>query len=270
MNEVSQLPDPPNGQDAQITAPEGALGLTPSALVEVSALALRAHRANGPVIKLMNRLGRSIEDRMGALPPKVQQVVEFGTAELLERAYRAAGAVSAHPSVPDSGDWGHRAAAVAGGALGGFGGLGTALVELPATVALFFAAMQKAAAEQGFDPTAEETRLTCLELFGAGGPMRHDDGVNSGFFSVRLAVNGATVQTLVQQIAPVFAGVLGRKLASQAVPVFGAAAGAGINLAFMSYYQDMAHVRFGLKRLADTHGEAEVLAQFRQRVLALR
>jgi hypothetical protein len=38
----------------------------------------------------------------------------------------------------------------------------------------------------------------------------------------------------------------------------------------MSYYQDMAHVRFGLKRLADTHGEAEVLAQFRQRVLALR
>jgi hypothetical protein len=31
----------------------------------------------------------------------------------------------------------------------------------------------------------------------------------------------------------------------------------------MAYYQEMAQVRFGLKRLAETHGEDEVITAFR-------
>jgi uncharacterized protein (DUF697 family) len=44
--------------------------------------------------------------------------------------------------------------------------------------------------------------------------------------------------------------VLGQKLAAQTVPVLGAAAGAATNYAYTRYYQDMAHVHFGLRRLA--------------------
>ena len=41
-----------------------------------------------------------------------------------------------------------------------------------------------------------------------------------------------------------------QKLAAQTVPVLGAVAGATTNYMFTSYYQDMAHVHFGLRRLA--------------------
>jgi len=55
---------------------------------------------------------------------------------------------------------------------------------------------------------------------------------------------------------------MGQKLAAQAVPVLGAVAGAATNYAYTSYYQDMAHVHFGLRRLARLHGEERVLESF--------
>ncbi|MCB2136560.1 MAG: EcsC family protein [Rhodobacteraceae bacterium] len=244
--------------------------LPPDALVTISSLAIRAQRANGPVMSTMNRLGRRIEGRMTGLPVPVQRVIDQGMADLLTRTYRLAGRVGAHPAVPAAGPWGHRVAAVVGGAVGGFGGIGTALVELPLSVAVIFAAMQRAAAAHNFDPADAETRLECLTIFGAGGPTRHDDGMNSGFIGARLAVSGSTLQAVIGRIAPDVAAMLGRKLAAQTAPVLGAATGAGINLAFMRYYEDMATVHFGLKRLSESHGQDEVLAQFRRTVKRLR
>ena len=82
-----------------------------------------------------------------------------------------------------------------------------------------------------------------------------DDGEQILTYSELIAV--------IRRVAPAVATLLGRKLASQAVPVIGAAAGAGLNLAFLSYFRDMARVRFGLERLADRHGAQAVEAQFR-------
>jgi uncharacterized protein (DUF697 family) len=53
--------------------------------------------------------------------------------------------------------------------------------------------------------------------------------------------------------------VLGQKLAAQTVPILGAAAGAATNYAYTSYYQEMAHVHFGLRRLALDSGSSETL-----------
>lgn len=237
--------------------------LPPDALAEIAALALRLRRANGPVIGALNALGGLMEARATALPAGLRRLIETGTVEILEGAYQIAGRVGTHSALPETGDWGHRVAAATGGALGGAGGLGTALVELPATVTLFFAAMQKVAARHGFDPASEETRAMCLEIFGSGGPLASDDGVNTSFLGTRLAVNGTSVQALIRQVAPTLAAVIGRKLASQAVPVIGAAAGAGVNYTFLSYYQEMAHVRFGLKRLAERYGAERVDLAFR-------
>ena len=58
------------------------------------------------------------------------------------------------------------------------------------------------------------------------------------------------MQAVIAKIAPQLAVVLGQKLAAQAVPVLGAVAGAATNYAYTSYYQDMAHVHFGLRKLA--------------------
>jgi len=251
--------------DLPMTRPE----LPPEAVTEIAALVERAAKAHGPVMRALNAVGGTLEGRAGALPPKVRQAMDSGMAGLLEAAYRAAGVVGSVPKMPTAGDWTHRAAAAAGGALGGIGGLGSALLELPATIALIFGAMQREAARQGFDPTSAEVRLLCLDIFGSGGPGRADDGVNTSFLTTRLTVNGVTLQALIQQVSPKVAAVLGRKLAGQAVPILGAAAGAGINFAFMAYYQEMARVRFALKRLAEAHGEEEVLAAWRERALPL-
>ncbi len=251
-------------EDIHDTGPRADLEELPAeALVEIAALARRAKRANGPLIRALNRLGGGVETQLAALPPKVRSLLDGGTEGLLSTAYRAAGLVGGLKAMPETGDWAHRVAAATGGALGGFGGLGTAAVEMPATVTLFFGAMQKVGAEHGFDPKSDRARLICLEVFGAGGPFVSDDGTNTGFIGSRLAMNSGAAQAVIRRVAPAVATLLGRKLASQAVPVIGAAAGAGLNLAFLSYFRDMARVRFGLERLADRHGAQAVEAQFR-------
>jgi uncharacterized protein (DUF697 family) len=75
------------------------------------------------------------------------------------------------------------------------------------------------------------------------------------------------MQTLIAKVAPRLATVLGQKLAAQTVPVLGAAAGAATNYAYTSYYQQMAHVHFGLRRLAVDSAEdhTKLVAEFRKR-----
>ena len=94
----------------------------------------------------------------------------------------------------------------------------------------------------------------------AAGPLERNDGADMGFLSARLTLAGATVHGLIRKIAPKLATVLGQKLAAQTVPVLGAVAGAATNYAYTSYYQQMAHVHFGLMRLArDTGQDRETL-----------
>jgi uncharacterized protein (DUF697 family) len=60
---------------------------------------------------------------------------------------------------------------------------------------------------------------------------------------------------MIARVAPRLSVVLGQKLAAQTVPVLGAAAGAATNYAYTRYYQEMAHVHFGLARLAREGGQ---------------
>ncbi len=106
-------------------------------------------------------------------------------------------------------------------------------------------------------------RAECLQVFAAGTPLAQDDGVNTSFIASRLALTGSTVQNLIAAIAPKFAAVLGQKLAAQAVPVIGAISGAALNAAFLSYYREIARVRFALLALAKIHGAEAVDAEFR-------
>ncbi len=255
-------------QDPSDTAAEPGTALVVAAetlpLAQIAALAERQRRAGGLVMNAINAAGRSIENRLEALPDRVKDRLETATAATLERSYRLAGRTATLG--PDLGERGHLALVTLTGALGGMGGFGTALAELPVTVTVIFRALQKIAAGYGYDPEDAATRLECLQVFGAGGPLKRDDGVNASFLGARVTITGATLNRVISSVAPRFASVLGEKLAAQAVPLLGSVAGAGINYAFVSYYQEMAHVRFGLKRLAETHGEESVLAAFRAAV----
>ena len=185
----------------------------------------------------------------------------------MARALNASYAVSRHGARLAGlgariGDRGPVMAAMATGAAGGAGGLPTALAEMPVTITVIFHAIRQAAVEAGFDPEDPAIRAECIAVFGAGSPLSSDDGINTGFLSARLTLTGAAVQKVIAGVAPKLAAAMGQKLAAQAVPILGAVTGAALNAAFLSYYREVARVRFGLLRLAEVHGAEAVLSAF--------
>ncbi|PVA10514.1 protein EcsC [Pelagivirga sediminicola] len=234
--------------------------------LRLDALARRHARAGNIGIQVLNVIGGRAEALLERLPDGVRGRLEGRTEQALQMAmgaaHRSRGMVGGQPG------WLNRAVTTAMGAAGGFGGLPSALAELPITTTILLRAIQDVASEHGFDPSEEGVRFDCVQVFAAAGPLDHDDGADLAFLGARVAVSGKTVQALISKVAPRLSVVLGQKLAAQTVPVLGAAAGAVTNYAFTDYYQQMAHVHFGLRRLAieADMSHAELLEAFRARV----
>ncbi len=241
---------------------------------EVAALAGRQRQAGGLLMRAVNLVGSSVEDGLKALPKPVRAQIDRAAKAALLKSYDAAartrggdgrlGTIAAWLA----GDRTHKALAAVSGAVGGVGGLATSLAELPLATTIIFRAVQGVAEAHGEDPLSEETRMECLRVFGSGGAAsKDDDAIDTSFLGARLSITGTAVNRLVSRVAPRFGAVFGQKLAGQAVPILGAAAGAGTNWAFIDYYVEMAHVHFGLRRLSRVHGEEPVLEHF-HKVLA--
>lgn len=215
---------------------------------ELEKIARRYKGAGGVGINVLNLIGGQAENLLERLPTKVRTQLEGATVRALNHAMTAA-----HKSrgrVPDQASWLNSAVSAAMGAAGGAGGLPTALAELPVTTTLLLRVIEGVAVEHGFDPELESVRFDCVQVFSAAGPLAEDDGSDLAFLTARLALSGKAVQSIIHKVAPRLAVVMGQKLAAQTVPVLGAVAGAATNYAYTSYYQDMAHVHFGLRRLA--------------------
>lgn len=235
-----------------------------AAASDVDDLVRRYRGARGILMQLVTVAGGQVEGALRRLPSAARQRVEEAAKQALRTAYEAARRTQA---AGRGGDRAHRTATAALGFAGGLGGLPTALAELPVTTTAILRSIQEIAAEHGEDPAAEETRIACLRVLGAGGPLEEDDGTDLAFVGARLTLTGPALNGIIAQIAPRFAALLGQKLAAQAVPVLGALAGAGTNLAFARYYQEMAHVHFGLRRL-EREGASDAVAEFRARIAA--
>jgi len=226
-----------------------ARGFTPQQTeAELDALAERYRSAAGIGVQLLNAVGGKAENLLDRLPEPVRAGLGAATEHALRLAMGAA--TRSRRAVPDQKPGMNRMMSAAMGAAGGLGGLPGALVELPATTAFLLRSIQGVAAEHGFDPEAESVTFDCIRVFAAAGPLAHDDGADLGFLSLRLSLSGGAVQKLIAQVAPKLGVVMGQKLAAQAVPVLGAVAGATTNYVFSGYYQQMAQVHFGLRRLA--------------------
>lgn len=215
---------------------------------ELDRLARKYRAAGGLGVQLLTHLGGQAENLLDRLPASVRDNLNGATERALHLAMNAA--ETSRASVPDQKSWVNTAVSTAMGAAGGFGGLPSALVELPVTTTILLRAIQGVAAEHGFDPSAENVKFDCLQVFSAAGPLGHDDGADLGFVSIRLTLSGGAVQKLIATVAPKLATVLGQKLATQTIPILGAVAGASVNYVYTSYYQEIAHVHFGLRRLA--------------------
>lgn len=215
---------------------------------ELDRLAQHYRTAGGAGVRLLNALGGSAESLIDQLPEPVRQGLTGATESALWLAIQAA--QGSRRAVPDQEPWVNTAVTTAMGAAGGIGGLTTSLVELPATTAMLLRSIQGAAAREGFDPAEENVKFDCVRVLSAAGPLSYDDGADLGFFSVRLTLTGPAMQRLITAVAPRLSIVLGQKLAAQSVPLLGALAGGGTNYIYTRYYQQIAHVHFGLRRLA--------------------
>ncbi len=232
-----------DGDHAVLQAP------TPEAIRK---LARHYRRANHPGMQLLNLVGGTADGLFDKLPTPVRKQLEGATLSALEFAFD--GASRGRRSVAGSAKgrpWLSRAVTSGLGAMGGVGGLPTALAELPVTTTVLLHAIQGVAEEHGFDPDREDVRKACIQVFAAAGPLAEDDGADLGFVAARTTLTGATLNGIIARVAPRLSIVLGQKLAAQTVPVLGAVAGAATNYAYTAYYQDMAHVSFGLLRLAE-------------------
>ncbi|WP_299293504.1 EcsC family protein [uncultured Tateyamaria sp.] len=237
---------------------------------EIDRLARRYKAAGGLGVQLLNALGTGADTLLDQLPANARDQLNETTHAALSHALTAASA--SRRVVPDQAEWLNRAVSTGLGAAGGFGGLPTALAELPVTTTLLLRVIEGVAVEHDFDPTSESVRFDCVQVFGAAGPLQHDDGSDVAFLSARMALSGAATQALITRVAPRLAVVLGQKLAAQTVPVLGAMAGAATNYAYTKYYTDVAHVHFGLRRLAIATDvpHDRMVARLKAEVLALR
>lgn len=233
-----------DGQHAVLQAP------TPEA---IRTLATRLKRANNPGMQLLNLVGGTADGLFGKLPGPVRDGLEGATMSALELSFEGA---SRGRKAVKGGTWLSRAVTSGLGAVGGAGGLPTALAELPVTTTVLLHAIQGVAEEYGFDPDREDVRKACIQVFAAAGPLETDDGADLGFLATRTTLTGATLHGIIAKVAPRLSVVLGQKLAAQTVPVLGAVAGAATNYAFTAYYQDMAHVSFGMLRIAEDSGHS--------------
>ena len=231
----------------------------PAADPEIAELARAYKRANGPLITLLNKLGGGIEKQMEVIPAAMRGQIEQVVIRALTAAHGVAGLADQGPQM---GGKASTFAAMATGAAGGAGGLLTSIAELPVTITLMLHTIRAEAIRAGFDPTEPGIRAACLEVFAAGTPLQDDDGVNAAFLSARMTLTGPAIQKLIATVAPRLAATMGQKLAAQAVPVLGAVSGAALNAAFLSYYREMARIRFALMRLAEAQGGEAVVTAF--------
>ncbi len=236
------------------------------ASAELDRLAHRYRNAGGSGIELLNMVGGQAENLLDKLPENVRGNLQGATEQALQLAMKAAS--SSRGTVRDQKPWVNTALATAMGAAGGFGGLPGALVELPATTTLLLRSIQGVARENGFDPAAESVQFDCIRVFNSAGPLEKDDGADFAFFATRLTLTGPAMQKLIAAVAPRLATALGQKLAAQSIPVLGAVAGATTNMIYTRYYQEVAHVHFGLRRLAINADipPPQLLQQFRDRM----
>ena len=229
---------------------------------QLEALVVRYKEAEGPLMKLANYAGSQIEGVLSKLPDDFEAKVQSVVKSALDAAYEASGTISASSLAPATPSYFHKMAVTFSGAIGGVAGLPGAVAELPVTITTMFSSFQKIAEKYGFDPSEQETKLECIKIFSMGGPLEKDEDIDLSFVSARLGLQGEVVSQLISKAAQKLALVISQKLGSQAIPIIGAVTGATLNYTFMSYYEEMAHVRFSLKRLQNEYPDCQSFEEF--------
>ncbi|MEH6408128.1 MAG: EcsC family protein [Leeuwenhoekiella sp.] len=228
------------------------------------------------LMKAFNTIGTPIDAGMMLIPEKYQDKIHLGIQKALQLA------VKANLQTMKSGKTGTKSSNITykmvtgiSGAAGGFFGAAGFTTDLILSTKFMMRSIMDIARSQGEDVHDIETQLSCLQVFALGGTSKDDDELDTSYYATRaalqtamnqagtfLAENGTTkliealasqtaapIARLINQVAARYTVQVSEKFVAQAVPVIGAAAGASINIIFITHFQKMATAHFTLRRL---------------------
>jgi len=241
------------------------------------------------LMRAFNTIGTPIDSGMALIPEKYQDKVQ----QTIQQALRLA--VKANLRTMRNGIPGKKASStmykmVTGfsGAAGGFLGVAGFTADLLVSTKFMMRSILDIARSQGEDVHDIETQLACLEVFALGGTSEDDDEVDTSYYATRAALHAAMnhagayiakngtskiIETLAAQSSAPLSKVIGQvatryslqvseKFMAQLIPVVGAAAGASINMIFISHFQKMATAHFTLRRMERKYGRRFIETSF--------
>lgn len=237
----------------------------------------------GPLMKGLNQIGNVLETGIEKIPPKRQrQLQDVVQKTLLKIIQSNLITMKKGKAFKKPGDNTFKAIITSSGILGGFMGTPAFVVDLAITTKLMMRSILDIARSEGEDIHTFDTQLAAMQVFALGGRSKHDDGLETTYYTIRIAMKSAVkgaseylakgglsqgievllgqgianpLVKLISAITSRFGVQVSEKLVAQAMPVIGAAGGGSINFLFIQHFQSMAHAHFAIRRLERTYGE---------------
>lgn len=165
---------------------------------------------------------------------------------------------------------------IASGLFGSTTGIGTIIFtsEMALSTKFIMRSIMDIARSHGEDLQDINTQLACLQVFAFGNSSKDNDGLETSYYSTRLAMNSTIKEatkfatqyslkdlskTLVSSSNPLlkllgtitsrFSVQVSEKFIAQAIPIAGAVGGGTLNYAFIHHFQKIAEAHFTIRKL---------------------
>ena len=245
----------------------------------------------GWAMRNVNKIGDTVETGITFVPEKVLVKLQSMTQTALLKVIKAnLLTIQKNKTFKKPSKRTYKGIVTGSGALSGFfgatTGFGTAIFasELTLTTKFIMRTIMDIARSEGEDIYTLEGQMACLEVFALGGESKDDDGLETSYYTTRIAINSALsnvsaagvkvgLETLIKGASTLGSGALSNvaskiatrlslliseKFLAQALPIVGAIGGGGLNYVFVDHFQKMATAHFTIKRLERYYGEDEV------------
>ena len=175
---------------------------------------------------------------------------------------------------------------IASGIFGSTTGIGTLIFtsEMALSTKFIMRSIMDIARSHGEDLHNINTQLACLQVFAFGNSTKDKDGLETSYYSTRVAMNSAIKEAgkfiaknglkdlgkvLVSSTNPLlkFLGTIAsrftvqvsEKFIAEAIPILGAIGGGTLNYTFINYFQKIAEAHFSIRALERKYGNELVM-----------
>ena len=247
-------------------------------------------------MKSIDKVGSVVETGMRKIPKKTQTWLQKQVNKILMATLKAnlltlqKGKAFKKPSkktyktlVTSSG--------IASGIFGSTTGVGTLIFtsEMAVSTKFIMRSIMDIARSHGEDLHNINTQLACLQVFAFGNSTKDKDGLETSYYSTRVAMNSAIKEAgkfiaqnglkdlsklLVTSTNPLlkFLGTIAsrftiqvsEKFIAQAIPVLGAVGGGSLNYAFINHFQKIADAHFTIRALERKYGNEIIMEAYEE------